>query len=467
MSGEMIGTVEPRNVELLRNRAADFEAWLSNKEIRVARPEILIPPLSEQRMDTLLDGRPMAAYRKLMTHLLTLPENEQLPAYMYMCGFPEEDIQGVFGADAVEDSAVTVRAYEQTLQEHVSAQTPAKAIAQKAVKAVVALPHQIPTQIEGDFDDDDDTDDGLDDDESGKVDAVRQYMKEMRRHKLLRAEEEVFYGQKVQAGIAARELLDAPEDLSDEKQAELLQIVEDAQRARGVLINANLRRVFSIAKGYPRESLSLLDHIQEGNIGLMRAVEKFDPNRGIKFNTYATWWIHQAIAKANQENSRDIRIPVDASNMVRKLRQRTAELTQELGRHPTNQELAADMELPLKKIVLFQQYARDMPSLDEPISAAEGSRTIGSQIADPRAQRYMDEMYNQRILTDALSQLSERQCRIVMLTYGLQDGQKHTAQQVADMLDISEGLVRQEIRTSKDLLRKYPGLQGIYEEMNG
>ncbi len=474
MSRETIDTVKPMNIEQLRNQAADFEAWLSNKEIRVVRPEIPMPSLSEQRMGALLNGRPMAAYRKLMTHLLTLPENEQLPAYMYMCGFPDEDIHGVFGADAVEGSIEVLCAYELTLQEQVPAQTPSKAIAKKAVETTVTLTRQRsvpvsrpnPTRIEEDSNPDDlgAMEGELED--VAHVDIVRRYIREAAKYELLTAEEEVFYGQQVQAGIAAQKVLDVPEDdLSDEKRAELLQTIEHAQHARHVLTNSNLRLVISIVKRYPNTKLLLLDYIQEGNIGLMRAVEKFDPNRGYKFSSYATWWIDQAVGKAFHDISRTIRIPIDASRDVRRLKEAITELTRNLGRHPTNEQLAKVMELPVKKVVELQQYIPEMRSLDAPLSTSEDSSTLGSQIADPRAQRYIDEMHNQKVLTEALSQLSERQCRIVALTYGLQDGQKHTAQKVADMLGISQGLVRQEIRTSKDLLRAYPGLQEIYEEM--
>lgn len=474
MNRERVDTVKPVNVEQLRNQAADFDVWLSSKEVRVAKPEIRIPTLSEQRLGSLMDDRPMATYRKLIKHLLTLPEHEQLPAYMYMCGFPDEDIQGVFGADAIESSVEVLRAYELTLQESLPVQTPAEAIAKKAVKTVVTLPRQrsnpasrpVPAKIEEDFHPDDleVIEDELNEDVA-HVDIVRRYIKEAAKYRLLSAEEEVFYGQQIQAGIAAQKVLDADEVLSDEKKAELSQIVKDAQYARDVFVKANLRLVISIARRYPNASLSLLDHIQEGNIGLMRAVEKFDPSKGNKFSGHGTWWIREAIARTNHENSRDIRIPAGVSGKIRQLGKVTTEMTYDLGRYPTNEELAREMELPVDKIILFQQYLYGIPSLDAPISSDDGGGTFGSRIADPRAQRYVDEMYNQEILTDALSQLSERQCRIVALTYGLQDGQKHTAQQVADMLGISQGLVRQEIRTSKDLLRQYPGLQEIYNEM--
>lgn len=473
MNRENIDRVKPVNVEQLRNQAADFDVWLSSKEVREAKPEIRIPALSEQRLGSLMGDRPMATYRKLMKHLMTLPEHEQLPAYMYMCGFPDEDIQGVFGVDAVEASMEALRVYELTLQEQVPARTPTESIAKRAVETTVTLPRQrsapvsrpAPTNIEEDPNSDDLESIEAELEDIAHVDIVRQYIREAAKYKLLAAEEEVFYGQQVQAGIAAQEVLDADKDLSDEKKVELLQTIEQAQHARHMLTNSNLRLVISIVKRYPNTKLLLLDYIQEGNIGLMRAVEKFDPNKGYKFSGYATWWIEQAVGKAFHDISRTIRIPIDASRDVRRVRDVTTELTRTLGRRPTNEQLAEELEFTVKKVVELQQYIPEMRSLDAPLSASEDSSTLGSQIADLRAQRYVDELYNQKILTDALSQLSERQCRIVALTYGLQDGQKHTAQNVANTLGVSLGLVRQEIRTSKDILREYPGLQEIYNEM--
>lgn len=476
MNRERVDTVKPVNVEQLRNQAADFDVWLSSKEVRVAKPEIRIPTLSEQRLGSLMDDRPMATYRRLIKHLLTLPEHEQLPVYMYMCGFPDEDIQGVFGADAIESSVEVLRAYELTLQESLPVQTPAKAIAQKAVETVVTLPRQrsnpasrpVPTKIEEASHPDDL--EGIEDEfneDVAHIDIVRQYIKEAAKHKLLTAEEEVLYGQQVQAGIAAQEMLDASEDdLSDEKRVELLQTIEDAQRARDKFTKANLRLVISIARRYPNASLSLLDHIQEGNIGLMRAVEKFDPNRGYKFSGHATWWIREAIARTNHENSRDIRIPAQVSGKIRQLGKATAELTYELGRHPTKEELAAAMELPVEKIVLFRQYLRDMPSLDAPISTNEGSETMGSQIADQRTYKSAEESLNGEMLRKVLGTLTERQCRVVMYAYGLVDGVQYTVPQIARRMHIGNKAVQFALDEAEQLLRGNPHLQEMYEAIN-
>ena len=261
---------------------------------------------------------------------------------------------------------------------------------------------------------------------TASVDSVRAYLKQIGRVALLNAEREVELAKRIEAGLYAAERLSEATDGSGGVQGrrDLLWIVRDGQRAKDNLVEANLRLVVSIAKRYTGRGMPFLDLIQEGNIGLIRAVEKFDYARGYKFSTYATWWIRQAISRAMADQARTIRIPVHMVEVINQLRGIRGQLIGDLGREPTPQELAHNMTVTPEKVLEIQQYTREPISLDQTIGD-EGDSQLGDFIEDSDAVDAVDAAafgLLQVQLQSVLATLNEREAGVVRLRFWLTDG---------------------------------------------
>jgi len=277
------------------------------------------------------------------------------------------------------------------------------------------------------------------------TDLVRAYLKEIGKVPLLSAMEEVELSQRVEAGLFARHKLDDPAGtLSKTARADLQWVVTDGGRAKQHLLEANLRLVVSISKRYLGRGMLFLDLIQEGNLGLIRAVEKFDYTKGFKFSTYATWWIRQAITRAMADQARTIRIPVHMVEQINKLTRLKREMLQELGREATPEELALALDLTPERVVEIQGYAREPVSLETSIGD-EGDSSLGDFIEDtdaPVASEVVSYGLMQEQLREVLASLSDREASVVKMRFGLTDGQPKTL----DDIGREFGLTRERIR---------------------
>jgi RNA polymerase primary sigma factor len=276
-------------------------------------------------------------------------------------------------------------------------------------------------------------------------DLVRAYLNGIGRTRLLTAAEEVELAKQIEAGLFAEEKLNnGPLDDADLR-ADLATIVAEGRAAKKRLLSANLRLVVSIAKRYTGRGMPFLDLIQEGNLGLIRAVEKFDYTKGFKFSTYATWWIRQAITRAMADQARTIRIPVHMVEVINKLGRIQRELLQDLGREPTPLELAREMDIAPDKVVEIQQYAREPISLDQTIGD-EGDSQLGDFIEDSEAVVAVDAV-SFSLLQDQLQQvlqtLSEREAGVVRLRFGLTDGQPRTLDEIGQVYGVTRERIRQ------------------------
>jgi RNA polymerase primary sigma factor len=284
---------------------------------------------------------------------------------------------------------------------------------------------------------------------TASADSVRAYLKQIGKVALLNAEEEVELAKRIEAGLyAAERLRGAEEDgekLSPQPRRDLEWIVRDGERAKNHLLEANLRLVVSLAKRYTGRGMAFLDLIQEGNLGLIRAVEKFDYTKGYKFSTYATWWIRQAITRAMADQARTIRIPVHMVEVINKLGRIQRELLQDLGREPTPEELAKEMDITPEKVLEIQQYAREPISLDQTIGD-EGDSQLGDFIEDSEAVVAVDAVsfsLLQDQLQAVLSTLSEREAGVVRLRFGLTDGQPRTLDEIGQVYGVTRERIRQ------------------------
>jgi len=280
--------------------------------------------------------------------------------------------------------------------------------------------------------------------ETAVSDPVRMYLNEIGRYKLLTAQQEVELAMALEAGRRAQERLDN-EELSDEDVAVLRQMVEEGEKAHRRLVEANLRLVVSIARRYVGRGLAMLDLIQEGNMGLMRAVERFDYRKGFKFSTYATWWIRQAISRAIADQGRTIRMPIHVLDVVNKLRRARRDLAQELGRDPTVDELAADLDLPPERVEELMRFAQDTVSLETPVGE-DSSGTLGDLVEDPDGEKPIDaatfaSLQDQLAL--ALEGLSEREREVLIMRFGLADGKMRTLEEVGAAFNVTRERVRQ------------------------
>jgi RNA polymerase primary sigma factor len=281
------------------------------------------------------------------------------------------------------------------------------------------------------------------------VDSVRAYLKEIGKVALLNAEQEVQLAKRIEAGLYAAERLRRAEDstgkLSPQLRRDLRWIVRDGQRAKNHLLEANLRLVVSMAKRYTGRGMPFLDLIQEGNLGLIRAVEKFDYAKGYKFSTYATWWIRQAISRAMADQARTIRVPVHMGEVLNKLGRIRRELLDELGRDPTPEELAKELDITPEKVLEIQQYVREPISLDQTIGD-EGNSQLGDFIEDSQAVVAVDAVaftMLQDHLQSVLATLSEREASIVQLRFGLTDGPPRTLDEIGQLHGVTRERIRQ------------------------
>jgi RNA polymerase primary sigma factor len=283
-------------------------------------------------------------------------------------------------------------------------------------------------------------------DESGvSADLVRAYLNGIGRTKLLTAVQEVELSRRIEAGLFAEEKLADPDRLPPHLRADLEVVAAEGRSAKNHLLEANLRLVVSIAKRYTGRGMAFLDLIQEGNLGLIRAVEKFDYTKGYKFSTYATWWIRQAITRAMADQARTIRIPVHMVEVINKLGRIQRELLQDLGREPTPEELAKEMDITPEKVLEIQQYAREPISLDQTIGD-EGDSQLGDFIEDSEAVVAVDAV-SFSLLQDQLQQvlqtLSEREAGVVRLRFGLTDGQPRTLDEIGQVYGVTRERIRQ------------------------
>jgi len=277
------------------------------------------------------------------------------------------------------------------------------------------------------------------------LDAVQHYLQEIGRVALLTAAEEVELAEEIERGNEAEARLNSAVDLTPQERYELLRAVQRGQEARRHLIQANLRLVVSIAKKYVGRGLALLDLIQEGNIGLMRAVEKFDYHKGNRFSTYATWWIRQAVTRALAEQGRTIRLPVHMSESVGQVKRIAERLAQSLERQPTAEEIAMALGQPVERIERILEAARRPVSLETPVGD-DGEHTLGDFLTDeglPTPSEIAAQKLLRRDLWAALDQLNDRERRIIDLRYGLLDGRRRTLEEVGRALGMTRERARQ------------------------
>jgi RNA polymerase primary sigma factor len=284
---------------------------------------------------------------------------------------------------------------------------------------------------------------------TASADSVRAYLKQIGKVALLNAEEEVELAKRIEAGLYATQLMaelsDKGEKLPAAQRRDMMWICRDGDRAKNHLLEANLRLVVSLAKRYTGRGMAFLDLIQEGNLGLIRAVEKFDYTKGYKFSTYATWWIRQAITRAMADQARTIRIPVHMVEVINKLGRIQRELLQDLGREPTPEELAKEMDITPEKVLEIQQYAREPISLDQTIGD-EGDSQLGDFIEDSEAVVAVDAVsftLLQDQLQSVLETLSEREAGVVRLRFGLTDGQPRTLDEIGQVYGVTRERIRQ------------------------
>ena len=277
------------------------------------------------------------------------------------------------------------------------------------------------------------------------ADPVKDYLKQIGKVALLNAEQEVELAKRIEAGLFAEEKLNSGEKIDMKLKRELWWIAQDGKKAKNHLLEANLRLVVSLAKRYTGRGMLFLDLIQEGNLGLIRAVEKFDYTKGYKFSTYATWWIRQAITRAMADQARTIRIPVHMVEVINKLGRIQRELLQDLGREATPEELAKEMDITPEKVLEIQQYAREPISLDQTIGD-EGDSQLGDFIEDSEAVVAVDAVsftLLQDQLQSVLETLSEREAGVVRLRFGLTDGQPRTLDEIGQVYGVTRERIRQ------------------------
>ena len=281
-------------------------------------------------------------------------------------------------------------------------------------------------------------------------DPVRMYLKDIGKIPLLSIDEETELAKLVVDGREAKRKVDEIENddqntVSVEEFEQLLELVDQAHEAKDKLVNANLRLVVSIAKRYLGRGLQFLDLIQEGNMGLIKAVDKFDHQKGFKFSTYATWWIRQAITRAVADQARTIRIPVHMVETINKLVRIQRQLVQELSREPSPQEVAERMDISVEKVQQIQKIAQEPISLESPVGEEEDSN-LGDFISDPHAldpYEYTAKMKLREELDDVLGTLTEREERVLRLRFGLIDGRQRTLEEVGKEFNVTRERIRQ------------------------
>jgi RNA polymerase primary sigma factor len=277
------------------------------------------------------------------------------------------------------------------------------------------------------------------------ADPVKDYLKQIGKVPLLNAEQEVELAKRIEAGLFAEEKLAEGKGLTDDQRIDLEWIAEDGRRAKNHLLEANLRLVVSLAKRYTGRGMLFLDLIQEGNLGLIRAVEKFDYTKGYKFSTYATWWIRQAITRAMADQARTIRIPVHMVEVINKLARVQRQMLQDLGREPTPEELAVELDMSPEKVVEVQKYGREPISLHTPLGE-DGDSEFGDLIEDSEAIQPGEAVsftLLQEQLHSVLDTLSEREAGVVSMRFGLTDGQPKTLDEIGKVYGVTRERIRQ------------------------
>ena len=278
------------------------------------------------------------------------------------------------------------------------------------------------------------------------ADPVKDYLKQIGRVNLLNAEQEVDLSERIEAGLYAQHLLDTESDKMDfKRRRELKWAANDGKRAKDHLLEANLRLVVSLAKRYTGRGMLFLDLIQEGNLGLIRAVEKFDWKKGFKFSTYATWWIRQAITRAMADQARTIRVPVHMVEVINKLSRGQRQMLQDLGREPTPDELARELDMPVEKVQEVQKYGREPISLHTPLGE-DGDSEFGDLIEDTDAIAPSDAVafsLLQEQFKQVLETLSPREAGVIKMRYGLEDGQPKTLDDIGRVYGVTRERIRQ------------------------
>ncbi|WP_430539284.1 RNA polymerase sigma factor [Microbacterium dauci] len=279
------------------------------------------------------------------------------------------------------------------------------------------------------------------------ADPVKDYLKQIGKVPLLNAAEEVELAMRIEAGLFAEEKLShmSAAEKSAQLGLDLQWVARDGQRAKSHLLGANLRLVVSLAKRYTGRGMQFLDLIQEGNLGLIRAVEKFDYTKGFKFSTYATWWIRQAITRAMADQARTIRIPVHMVEVINKLARVQRQMLQDLGREPTPEELSRELDMTPEKVIEVQKYGREPISLHTPLGE-DGDSEFGDLIEDTEAVVPADAVgftMLQRQLESLLDSLSEREAGVIRMRFGLGDGQPKTLDQIGDTFGVTRERIRQ------------------------
>ena len=278
------------------------------------------------------------------------------------------------------------------------------------------------------------------------ADPVKDYLKQIGRVNLLNAEQEVDLSERIEAGLYAQHLLDTESDKMDfKRRRELKWAANDGKRAKDHLLEANLRLVVSLAKRYTGRGMLFLDLIQEGNLGLIRAVEKFDWKKGFKFSTYATWWIRQAITRAMADQARTIRVPVHMVEVINKLSRVQRQMLQDLGREPTPDELARELDMPVEKVQEVQKYGHEPISLHTPLGE-DGDSEFGDLIEDTDAIAPSDAVafsLLQEQFKQVLETLSPREAGVIKMRYGLEDGQPKTLDDIGRVYGVTRERIRQ------------------------
>lgn len=277
------------------------------------------------------------------------------------------------------------------------------------------------------------------------ADPVKDYLKQIGKVALLNAAEEVELAMRIEAGLFAEDKLANTPNLTKELERELRWVAKDGQRAKSHLLGANLRLVVSLAKRYTGRGMQFLDLIQEGNLGLIRAVEKFDYTKGFKFSTYATWWIRQAITRAMADQARTIRIPVHMVEVINKLARVQRQMLQDLGREPTPEELSRELDMTPEKVIEVQKYGREPISLHTPLGE-DGDSEFGDLIEDTEAVVPADAVgftMLQKQLESLLDSLSEREAGVIRMRFGLGDGMPKTLDQIGDTFGVTRERIRQ------------------------
>jgi RNA polymerase primary sigma factor len=336
-------------------------------------------------------------------------------------------------------------------------------IDETAVEAILEELDEMGIEVRNSTDDDEndegntsdkDKDEALADIEAVSADdPVGLYFRQMAQEPLLTAEEEIDLAKRIEEGIIAREKLEEATDLTMRQRAALIADIEQAQEAREHLGRANTRLVVSIAKRYMGQGLPFPDLIQEGNVGLMRAVDKYDYTRGNRFSTYATWWIRQAITRALAQKTRTIRIPLHMTERIRQMYRTAQVLEQELGRRPTPEEIAKEMDLPPENVRSMMDASQHAIALERPVGD-EGDSEFGDFIEDqdtPEPSEAAAHHLLQETIEEVLSELTPRQAHILRLRFGLGGGEQHTLEEIANKFGLSRERIRQ---LEKEALRR-------------